>query len=64
MSIEERIDCPHTLRVLRRAGIGTMEDLARLSREDLLALRGVGKGIAADLGAIVDAWRREQAQAK
>ena len=59
MRIEERIDCPHTLRVLHGAGISTMEELARLSREDLLRLRGIGKVIAGDLERIVALWREE-----
>ena len=60
MLIEERIDCPHTLRVLHRARIATMEELAALTKEDLLALRGVGKVIASSLGAVVEEWKSGQ----
>ncbi len=60
MVIEERVDCPHTLRALHRAGIATMEELATLTREDLLRLRGVGRVIASDLEAVIEEWKRGQ----
>ena len=62
MKTQAYIDCPHTLRVLDKAGVTTMEQLAALSREDLLALRGVGKIISEALLAAVEQWRRDQSQ--
>ena len=56
------VSCPHTLRVLDKAGITTMEQLAALSREDLLALRGVGPVIADALEKAVAEWREGQLQ--
>lgn len=56
------VSCPHTLRVLEKAGITTMEQLAALSREDLLALRGVGPVIADALEKAVAEWREGQKQ--
>ena len=60
MCIEDAIDCPHTLRVLKKAGITTMEELAERSREDLLKLRGVGPVIADGLEAALERWRRDR----
>ena len=60
MKTTDYIDCPHTLRVLDKAGVTTMEQLAALSREDLLALRGVGKVISEALLEAVAQWRRDQ----
>ena len=45
-----------------KAGITTMEQLAALSREDLLALRGVGPVIANALEKAVAEWRESQKQ--
>lgn len=57
MKIEERLTCPHTIRVLHKAGIETMEALAGLSREDLLKLRGIGPVIAGDLEKQIEEWK-------
>ncbi len=57
MKIEDALTCQHTIRVLRRAGIETMEALAGLSRDDLLKLRGIGPVIAGDIEARIDDWK-------
>ncbi len=58
MRIEEQITCPHSVRVLRKAGIDTMEALAALTRNDLLKLRGIGPVIANGLEKAVDEWKK------
>ena len=62
MNTNKCVSCPHTLRVLEKAGITTMEQLAAFSREDLLALRGVGPVIADALEKAVAEWREGQKQ--
>ena len=62
MNVSNYIDCPHTLRVLDRAGVTTMEQLAALSPREILALRGVGKVISQALAEAVARWRADQAQ--
>lgn len=60
MKIEDCLTCPHTIRVLRRAGIETMEALAGLSREDLLKLRGIGPVIAGDVEKKICEWKQNE----
>ena len=57
--ISEYIDCSHTIRVLEKAGIHTMQDLEPYSYEDLLQFRGIGKVIAGDLVKKIEAWKAE-----
>ena len=59
MRTDEIITCPHTLRVLEKAGVTTMEQLAGMSREELLKLRGIGKVIAGDVLEKVAEWRAD-----
>ena len=47
--IEDVLDCSHTVRVLHKAGVYTMEELATMTYDDLLQLRGIGKVIATDV---------------
>ena len=54
--IESRITCCHTVRVLKKAGITTMEQLSGYSEEELLQLRGIGPVIAGDLKRIISEW--------
>ncbi len=63
VAIEEVLDCPHTIRVLHKAGVQTMEELAQHSREDLLQLRGIGKVIAGDLTEVIEKWNAEHQEA-
>ena len=58
-AIEERVNCSHTLRVLKKNGIDTMEQLSEMTDEQLLALRGVGRVIAGGLRNTVTEWRSE-----
>lgn len=53
MELETQISCRHTLRVLRANGVTSLEQLCRLSREDLLAMRGIGSVIAGDLEKVI-----------
>ena len=57
--ISEYLDCPHTIRVLEKAGIHTMEELEPCTYEDLLQFRGIGKVIAGDLVKKIEAWKAE-----
>ena len=52
--IENCIACPHTVRVLKRAGIETMEQLEKM--DDFQSVRGVGIVISKDLKRIVAQW--------
>lgn len=61
---EDWITCCHTLKVLRRSGIETMEQLSGFSREDLLRLRGVGPVIANDLAERIAAWSNAAREAR
>ena len=49
MEIEKILTCQHTIRVLHKAGISTVEELEKLSYDDLLKIRGIGKVIAGDV---------------
>ena len=62
MDIKRCVDCPHTQRVLQKAGINDMESLAAMTYEDLLKLRGVGPVIAGDLMKRVEEWRQSHAE--
>ena len=62
MKIERCVDCPHTKRVLQKAGINDMETLAAMTYDDLLKLRGVGPVIAGDLMKRVEEWRKSNAE--
>lgn len=57
VTVEETLGCSHTVRVLNKAGIYTMNELAQLTYEDLLQLRGVGKVIARDLLKAIEQWK-------
>ena len=59
-AIEKRIDCCHTIRVLKKAGITTMEKLSGFSKEELLQLRGIGPVIAGDLEQKIAEWLKEE----
>lgn len=59
MKIEEMLTCPHTVRRLHAAGIDTMEQLIKLSQEELLAIRGIGKVIAADLRETMETYTQQ-----
>lgn len=48
-TIEEVFGCSHTVRVLHKAGVYTMEELATMTYDDLMQLRGIGKVIATDV---------------
>ena len=48
-SLEELINCSHTIRCLNMAGISTVEQLAHLTEKDLLKIRGIGKVISRDI---------------
>ena len=48
-SLEELINCSHTPRCLRRAGIDTVEQLSHLTEDDLLKIKGIGKVISRDV---------------
>ena len=54
--IEEVLDCSHTVRVLHKAGVDTMEELSRMTYDDLMALKGIGKVIATDVTAKIKEW--------
>ena len=56
---EKWISCCHTVRVLRKAGIESMEQLSRLSDEEILRIRGIGPVIHRDLVKIITAWREQ-----
>ena len=56
--IDEVIDCPHTIRVLHKAGIDTMKDL--LSYHELIQIRGIGKVIASDLARVISEWNSQE----
>ena len=43
------LTCSHTKRCLIKAGITTMDQLLRLSPEDLMQIRGIGRVIAKDI---------------
>ena len=60
MDIEEMVSCMHTARCLRAAGINTMEQLARMSKEDLLKIRGIGEVISTDLMEIIENYRQRK----
>ena len=47
--IEDVLSCNHTVRVLKKAGIHTVEQLEKMTDEELLKIRGVGKVIAHDV---------------
>ena len=57
--IEDRITCQHIVRVLHAAGFSTMEQLASLSKENLMKIRGVGEVIAADLLKTIETYKQE-----
>ena len=54
--LENWIDCCHTIKVLKNAGIKDMKKLSMFSYEDLLNLRGVGPVIASDLQEVKEKW--------
>ena len=58
-AIEERVSCSHTLRVLKKNGINTMEQLSEMTDEQLLTLRGIGRVIAGGLRNAISEWRNE-----
>ncbi|MBR3503633.1 MAG: hypothetical protein IKO07_05205 [Clostridia bacterium] len=62
MKIEDWLDCQHTVRVLGKAGITEMEELAKLSRGDLLKLRGIGPVIAGDVEKRIEEWNSRKNQ--
>ena len=53
--IENHIDCQHTVRVLKRAGIETMEQLETM--DDFESVRGIGPVISTDLNRIAAEWK-------
>ena len=55
-SIENWITCCHTRKVLKRAGIETMEQLKRLSEDQIRQIRGIGPVITGDLQRIMMEW--------
>ena len=63
-SIEEVLDCSHTVRSLHNAGIFTMEELAEKTYEDLLGIRGIGKVIASGLVEETRLWMMKEDRSK
>ena len=58
--IEDRITCPHTIKVLHAAGFSTMDQLASMSKENLMRIRGVGEVIAEDLLRTIETYKLEK----
>ena len=58
-NLEDWIACPHTLRVLRKNGIETMEQLSFLSHAELLQFRGVGPAVSGNLEQILKDWKEK-----
>lgn len=56
-SLEELINCSHTPRCLRRAGIDTVEQLSHLTEDDLLKIKGIGKVISRDIRTKLQDWK-------
>ena len=59
-SIENWITCCHTRKVLKRAGIETMEQLDKMTEDQIRQLKGVGPVISGDLRKIVTEWRKKE----
>ena len=59
-SIENWITCCHTRKVLKRAGIDTMEQLDKMTEDQIRQLKGVGPVISGDLEKIVTEWRKRK----
>ena len=55
--LEDWITCCHSVKVLKNAGIETVEQLSRLSYEELLKIRGIGPVIAGDLLKRMMEWK-------
>ena len=60
--LEDWIACRHSVKVLKNAGIETVEQLSRLSYEELLKIRGVGPVIAGDLLKRMMEWKDRKGQ--
>lgn len=58
--LEELITCCHPVKALKNAGIETVEQLSRLSYEELLTIRGVGPVIAGDLQKRMTEWKNRK----
>ena len=58
--LEELIACCHSVKVLKNAGIETVEQLSQLSYEELRKIRGVGPVIAGDLQRRINEWKKGQ----
>ena len=59
---EDWITCRHSVKVLKNAGIETVEQLSRLSHEELLKIRGIGPAIAGDLMKRIMEWKDRKGQ--
>ena len=60
--LEDWIACRHSVKALKNAGIETVEQLSRLSYEELLKIRGVGPVIAGDLQKRIMEWKDRKGQ--
>ena len=58
--LEDCIPCCHSVKVLKSAGIETVEQLSQLSYEELLKIRGVGPVIAGDLQKCINQWKKDK----
>ena len=58
--LEDWITCCHSLKVLKRAGIDSIEQLSLLSYEELLKIRGIGPVIAGDLQKRIEEWKKKK----
>ena len=56
--LEDWITCCHSVKVLKRAGVDTIEQLSQLSLEELLKIRGIGPVIAEDLQKRIEEWKK------
>ena len=59
MKIEESIDCSHTVRCLKAAGIEEMEQLVTMDKATLLQIRGIGEKIATYLCETIAKYHEE-----
>ncbi len=57
--LEDWITCCHSVKVLKSAGIDSIEQLSLLSYEELLKLRGIGPVIAGDLQKRIEEWKKK-----